>query len=1295
MANPALLADLQRRLETLKRTAKAIDQGMGCALPTPSANTAEQAVKNMPPLKSGHLSLVSLAIAIKVINAEFRSLPSQLIELLRDGDLASRYGQVAKLYICNGFRPSVHVVYTARSDAAAALHQICASLPSELKFRISTEWVISGDMDCSLSCGNWDPAVGCTYITYSKLPTEQCVLVKLLSTGISFCAKADATFFIDYCYHTETDSSNTSFFVNYCFRVETDTGFFDYCFRVKANTSFHIEDDTSFRVDADTSFHIEDDTSFRVDADTSFHIEDDHQLPPFRVDADTSFQIEAYTSFRVKANIRFHIEADTSFHIETNTSFRVEANISFHIEADTSFHIEADTSFHIEAYTSFRVKANIRFHIEATPASTLKPTPASTLKPTPASASRPTPASTLKLTPASTLKQASASTLKPTPASTLKPTPASALHQLPRQGQHSFHIEADTSFHIKADTSFYTEADTCFQIKADISFSVEADTSFSVKANTSFRFEVDTSFSVGDDTSFHIEADVSFHIEADVSFRVEADTSLQIKADISYSVKTDASFHTEADSSFSVEADTSYSVKANTSFRVEADTSFSVGADTSFHIEADVSFRVEDDTSFRVEADTSFHVKADTSFRVEDDTSFRVEDDTSFRIESIAVQFIRIPLPSRNKQKIQRQIQKILRVGHQFQMRINKQLPAQSSKQQLSRRSTPQCNADHGDPGNNISCTFRDLANSQRIINGIGVMNKSSEAEATMLDLMPSACEAELQNLMYHIDQMIQSKRAEWERELQTVQTRLASKERECALLRSDLGEQSKELESLRRRLSDSGRSSGEQVQALHKELLALGKQHERLCRNHRKQEQQLQKEAAAAKAQLQTETASLGQQLADSAAEKQRLQWELAEVRAQRDGSDEKLQLMQDQSAAYADQLEKRKRLSEQAEAALKRTIEQLEHQLEKSKDQLESQSSSAAKLKSRLAESSAACCELTEEKERLESELQSARKSTQRAEVEASRLAMELRAREAELRELHSSAWDKVSANPDICRGDRGCQTELTSSELGRLADELDSGRHRPRRRRGEADQLRRQCRELGAELESVRAASTARRDADRAQLDGLREALAGLEAQISGVTAQRDCQVDRLATAERRAAAAADEVERCQVELGAVTAQLEALRLENSQLRSGRCIGASATATSGLEVQRQDWQSERRSLLQRLAAAEARADRAESENRMLSSLIGDDTDFEDYYDDRRNATDAKESVVRRIDGHVTELKRQTDLVLSEATQHSRTRQQLALPSATLSTDAAAVASTPLASGHPLPQMRKLVFS
>ncbi|PAA58410.1 hypothetical protein BOX15_Mlig008192g3 [Macrostomum lignano] len=591
-------------------------------------------------------------------------------------------------------------------------------------------------------------------------------------------------------------------------------------------------------------------------------------------------------------------------------------------------------------------------------------------------------------------------------------------------------------------------------------------------------------------------------------------------------------------------------------------------------------------------------------------------------------------------------------------------------------------------------------------------MNKSSEAEATMLDLMPSACEAELQNLMYHIDQMIQSKRAEWERELQTVQTRLASKERECALLRSDLGEQSKELESLRRRLSDSGRSSGEQVQALHKELLALGKQHERLCRNHRKQEQQLQKEAAAAKAQLQTETASLGQQLADSAAEKQRLQWELAEVRAQRDGSDEKLQLMQDQSAAYADQLEKRKRLSEQAEAALKRTIEQLEHQLEKSKDQLESQSSSAAKLKSRLAESSAACCELTEEKERLESELQSARKSTQRAEVEASRLAMELRAREAELRELHS-AWDKVSANPDICRGDRGCQTELTSSELGRLADELDSLRSRVRdlaqRERqtaeeadtaradaeAEADQLRRQCRELGAELESVRAASTARRDADRAQLDGLREALAGLEAQISGVTAQRDCQVDRLATAERRAAAAADEVERCQVELGAVTAQLEALRLKNSQLRSGRCIGASATATSGLEVQRQDWQSERRSLLQRLAAAEARADRAESENRMLSSLIGDDTDFEDYYDDRRNATDAKESVVRRIDGHVTELKRQTDLVLSEATQHSRTRQQLALPSATLSTDAAAVASTPLASGHPLPQMRKLVFS
>uniref|UniRef100_A0A1I8JFL1 Uncharacterized protein n=1 Tax=Macrostomum lignano TaxID=282301 RepID=A0A1I8JFL1_9PLAT len=367
MANPALLADLQRRLETLKRTAKAIDQGMGCALPTPSANTAEQAVKNMPPLKSGHLSLVSLAIAIKVINAEFRSLPSQLIELLRDGDLASRYGQVAKLYICNGFRPSVHVVYTARSDAAAALHQICASLPSELKFRISTEWVISGDMDCSLSCGNWDPAVGCTYITYSKLPTEQCVLVKLLSntvvdprsvpwqflnalncaskalasgkvvdtansdrssqlillkssaplqdprsiplsksvaesnatqatastaafvsmnlasasttTGISFCAKADATFFIDYCYHTETDSSNTSFFVNYCFRVETDTGFFDYCFRVEVDTSFHIETNTSFHIETNTSFHIETNTSFRQHQSKLKPTPGQHQLP--------------------------------------------------------------------------------------------------------------------------------------------------------------------------------------------------------------------------------------------------------------------------------------------------------------------------------------------------------------------------------------------------------------------------------------------------------------------------------------------------------------------------------------------------------------------------------------------------------------------------------------------------------------------------------------------------------------------------------------------------------------------------------------------------------------------------------------------------------------------------------------------------------------------------------------------------------------------------------------------------------------------------------------------------------
>ncbi|PAA46851.1 hypothetical protein BOX15_Mlig023038g3, partial [Macrostomum lignano] len=387
MANPALLADLQRRLETLKRTAKAIDQGMGCALPTPSANTAEQAVKNMPPLKSGHLSLVSLAIAIKVINAEFRSLPSQLIELLRDGDLASRYGQVAKLYICNGFRPSVHVVYTARSDAAAALHQICASLPSELKFRISTEWVISGDMDCSLSCGNWDPAVGCTYITYSKLPTEQCVLVKLLS-------------------NTVVDPRSVPWqFLNALNCAS------------KALASGKVVDTAN-----------SDRSSQLILLKSSAPLQDPRSIPLSKSVAESNAtQATASTAAFVSMNLASASTTSTSLLSKLASAFVPKPMQPSSLTTATIPKPTVPTP----ASSSTTASASKLTPASSTTASASRSTPASTLKPTPASTSKPTPASTLKPTPASTLKPTPASKLKPTPASASRPTPASILKTTP------------------------------------------------------------------------------------------------------------------------------------------------------------------------------------------------------------------------------------------------------------------------------------------------------------------------------------------------------------------------------------------------------------------------------------------------------------------------------------------------------------------------------------------------------------------------------------------------------------------------------------------------------------------------------------------------------------------------------------------------------------------------------------------------------------------------------------------------------------------------------------------------
>uniref|UniRef100_A0A8C4RRC0 Deuterosome assembly protein 1 n=1 Tax=Erpetoichthys calabaricus TaxID=27687 RepID=A0A8C4RRC0_ERPCA len=318
-----------------------------------------------------------------------------------------------------------------------------------------------------------------------------------------------------------------------------------------------------------------------------------------------------------------------------------------------------------------------------------------------------------------------------------------------------------------------------------------------------------------------------------------------------------------------------------------------------------------------------------------------------------------------------------------------------------------------------------------------------------------TGCEAELQELMRQIDIMVNQKKAEWERQTQTLEARLEAREKELISTRFSLDAKNHEAGMLIQRLEDMERSNQEIVFKYEEKLNALQSELEKLKYSYGKLQRHHSKRAREA-----------SKELADDEIDK--LNKKLEEFRAKSKEWDTQRAMYQIELASLEEQ---RRSLNEKCEI-FQKTCQNYHSRLsylQQQKDVTEPPRNSGASpgrwgfldlpqeaiptedLKSTVQELTTKRRELQEEKQRLLLDLQQSRSLRQKAEEELSEVRLELQScgnllrtseqENAVLRKEMAKLQEQLARNEDSYRLQEQNSKHRMSTELLNLKLALES--------------------------------------------------------------------------------------------------------------------------------------------------------------------------------------------------------------------------------------------------------------
>ncbi|KAG2457116.1 CEP63 protein, partial [Polypterus senegalus] len=457
-----------------------------------------------------------------------------------------------------------------------------------------------------------------------------------------------------------------------------------------------------------------------------------------------------------------------------------------------------------------------------------------------------------------------------------------------------------------------------------------------------------------------------------------------------------------------------------------------------------------------------------------------------------------------------------------------------------------------------------------------------------------TGCEAELQELMRQIDIMVNQKKAEWERQTQSLEVRLEAREKELISTRFSLDAKNHEAGILIQRLEDMERSNQEivfkyeeKVNVLQSELEKLKYSYGKLQRHHSKRAREASKE------------------LADDEIDK--LNKKLEEFRAKSKEWDTQRAMYQIELASLEEQ---RRSLSEKCEIFQKsfQNYHSRLSYLQQQKDVTEPPRNSGASpgrwgfldlpqeaiptedLKSTVQELTTKRRELQEEKQRLLLDLQQSRSLRQKAEEELSEVRLELQSRgnllrtseqeNAVLRKEIAKLQEQLARNEDSYRSEEQNSKHRMSTELLNLKLALESSEQQLQMNQKTETILKSEITQLQARLETSHSHCMQLRDTlirsknglvfveeeKNKEINKLKESLLQMEACHSSEMRQLQAEMTEvrealqqkemaLAEVMEKASHLEDKLLKCKgkpTEYQVAMIQLHALTVENKQLK-----------------------------------------------------------------------------------------------------------------------------------------------
>ncbi|XP_025038725.2 deuterosome assembly protein 1 isoform X2 [Pelodiscus sinensis] len=260
-----------------------------------------------------------------------------------------------------------------------------------------------------------------------------------------------------------------------------------------------------------------------------------------------------------------------------------------------------------------------------------------------------------------------------------------------------------------------------------------------------------------------------------------------------------------------------------------------------------------------------------------------------------------------------------------------------------------------------------------------------------------SPCEAELQELIHQIDIMVNNKKLEWERKVQSLEARMDIRDKELANAQSKLDLKGQEVGILRQKLDTLQKTKYEmaqdfeaQLQALKSQFCKLTHSYEKLQLYQIKQDKVYSKEICAEKLEAPFELSNLNQKLEEF--EQKSREWDekeilyqnhLVSLDAQQKLLSEKYNLFQKQTQNYQFQISSKNQKQEAAATSSQSSTERDEYIIEK--------------LKSTVNEIATNRNKLQEENLKLQQELKVYQKQCQSMEAELSGMKNELQSHNA----------------------------------------------------------------------------------------------------------------------------------------------------------------------------------------------------------------------------------------------------------------------------------------------------------